>query len=71
MGKERFSFRITKYGKLFVNWHGEQGKREIVLEGARAEKLIRDLPAMALKQRQLALVRATDNFKRGNKRPVG
>jgi hypothetical protein len=71
MGKERFSFRITKYGKLFVNWHGEQGKREIVLEGARAEKLIRDLPAMALKQRQLAFVRATDNFKRGKERPVG
>jgi len=43
MGKEHFSYPITKNGRLFVYWHG---KREIVLEGARAEKLIRELPAM-------------------------
>ena len=43
MGKEQFSYRITKNGKLFVYWHGEQGKREIVLKGPRAEKLTSEL----------------------------
>jgi hypothetical protein len=59
MGKELFSYRITRSGKLFVYWHGERGKREIVLEGTRAERLIRGLAA-----------RATGNFDRGNERPV-
>src|SRR5215208_5132204 len=34
MGKEHFSYRITKNGKIFVYWHGTNGKREIVLKGA-------------------------------------
>ncbi len=41
------SYRITKNGRLFVYWHGQHAKREIALEGPRAEKLIRELPAMA------------------------
>jgi hypothetical protein len=68
MDEEQFSYRITKIGKLFVHWHGKQGKREIILKGARAENLIRNLPAMTPEQRQLALARATGNFKRGNER---
>jgi hypothetical protein len=68
MGKEQFSYRITRNGKLFVYWHGNRGEREIVLAGARAEKLIRELPAMTPEQQQLALARATGNFKRGNER---
>ena len=68
MGKEQFSYWITRNGKLFVYWHGKRGKREIVLAGARAEKLIRELPAMTPEQQQLALARATGNFKRGNER---
>jgi hypothetical protein len=39
MGKELFSYRITKNGKLFVYWHGSNGIREIVFKGAPAEKL--------------------------------
>ncbi len=70
MAKEQFSYRITKNGKLCVYWHGEQGKREIVLKGARAEKLIRELPTMDPEKQQLALARATGNFKRGNERPI-
>ena len=69
MAKEQFSYRITKNGKLFVHWYGKHGKREIVLKGARAEKLIRELPAMPSEQQQLALGRATGNFKRGNEHP--
>jgi hypothetical protein len=70
MGNEQFSYRITRNGKLFVYWHGRQGKREIVLAGARAEKLTSELPAMTPEQQQLALAKATGNFKRGNERPV-
>jgi hypothetical protein len=70
MGKGQFSYRITKNGCLFVNWHGKQGRRGIILKGARAEKLIRELPTIDPEQRQLALARATGNFKRGNERPV-
>ena len=70
MGNERFSYRITRNGKVFVYWHGANGKREIVLKGARAEKLIQELPGMAADRQQLALARATGNFKRGNERRV-
>jgi hypothetical protein len=68
MGMQQFSYRITKNGKLFVNWHGEQGKREIVLKGSRAKRLASELSAMDREQQQLALARATGNFKRGNER---
>ena len=70
MGKEVFSYRISRNGKLFVYWHGRNGKREIVLKGARAEKLIGELPGLNTEQQQLALARATGNFKRGNERTV-
>ena len=70
MGKEQFSYRVTKNGKIFVYWHGKQGKREIVLKGAPAARLIRDLPTMNPEEQQLALARSTGNFKRGNERPV-
>ena len=68
MGGERFSYRVTKDGKMFVYWHGGQGKHEIVLKGARADKLIAELSSMDREQEQLALTRVTGNFKRGNER---
>jgi hypothetical protein len=71
MGKEEFSYRITKDGKVLVRWHGTNGGREIVLKGARAQKLAAQLPGMDREERQLALARATGNFKRGNERPKG
>jgi hypothetical protein len=71
MGKEQFSYRITKNGKVFVYWHGTQGKREIVLRGARAAKLINDLPTMNPEEEQLALAKVTGNFSRGNERQSG
>jgi hypothetical protein len=66
MGKEQFSYWITKNGKVFVYWRGNHGNRGIVLKGTRAERPIRDLPGMNPDQQQLALARATGNFKRGN-----
>lgn len=71
MGNERFSYRITRNGKVFVWWHGSHGKREIVLKGPRADRLIAELPGMDREQEQLALARTTGNFKRGNERPGG
>jgi hypothetical protein len=58
MGKEQFSYQITKISKLFVHWHGRQSKREIVLKGPRAEKLIRELPAMVLDSNVATSVRS-------------
>ena len=68
MGNELFSYRIIRNGKALIYWHGANGKREIVLKGAKAEKLIRELPGMDGDEQQLALARATGNFKRGNER---
>ena len=70
MGKEQFTYRITKNGKVFVYWRGTHGKREIILKGARAAKLISDLPTMNSEEKQLALAKSTGNFKRGNERPA-
>jgi hypothetical protein len=46
MGRHQFSYKITKDGKVFVYWQGRPGQRDIVINGARAENLIRDLPGM-------------------------
>jgi len=70
VGKEQFSYRISKDGRIFVRWHGKPG-REVVLKGARARKLIAELPGMDREGEQLALARARGNFKRGNERPRG
>ncbi len=69
MGKEGFSYRATKDGKVFVYWHGASGKREIILKGARANRLLAELSGLDYERGQLALARATGNFKRGNERP--
>jgi len=69
MGREQFTYRITKDGRLFVYWHGKGGKREIVLKGRQVRRLIADLPGMEPEQEQSALARSTGNFKRGNERP--
>jgi hypothetical protein len=71
MSKEQFTYRITKNGKIFVYWQGRQGKREIVLRGKRAARIIRDLPMMNPEEQQRALARSTGNFKRGNERRPG
>ena len=66
MHKGQFSYRITKDGKVFIEWRGGPVK---VLKGPQAEKFIADLPQMSREQEQLALAKATGNFKRGNERP--
>jgi hypothetical protein len=60
-----FSYNTTKDGRLFV---GRRGKTVRVLKGLRAQKLARELEVMDPEDVQLALAKATDNFKRGNER---
>ena len=66
MGEDRFSYRITRERRVFIVWRGRQVK---VLKGQQAERFIGDLPRMSREQEQLALARATGNFKRDNERP--
>ena len=66
MGNEEFSYGITKDGKLLVYWHGRHDKREIVLNGKRADRLAAGLPGMDREREQLALAQITGNFKLGN-----
>ncbi len=63
---ERFSYRITKDRKVLVYW---QGRQVVVLKEARAIQFMAGLPGMDPEQ-QLALAKATGNFKRGNERPI-
>jgi hypothetical protein len=62
---EQFSYRTTKDRKVLIYW---QGRRVVVLKGARADKLIAGLPRKDPEEQQLTLARATGNFKRGNER---
>jgi hypothetical protein len=64
--EEEFSYRITKDRRVFIEW---RGRTVTVLKGRQAEKLIAGLPRMSPEQEQLALAKATGNFKRGNERP--
>ncbi len=64
---ERFSYRITKDKKVVIYWRGRQ---VIVLKGTRADKLMAGLPGMDSEQRQLALAKATGNFKWCNEPPI-
>jgi len=65
VGEGRFSYRVTKDGRVFVYW---QGRRVSVIKGARARRLIGELPGMDGERKQLALARVTGNYKRGNER---
>jgi hypothetical protein len=60
-----FSYKTTKDRRLFVGW---RGKTVRVLNGPKAQRLARELEAADPEGVQLALAKATGNFKRGNER---
>ena len=62
---EPFSYLSTKDGKLLIYW---QGKLVSTLKGNQAGKLLAKLSGASTEQVQLALAKATGNFKRGNER---
>lgn len=65
LADEPFSYRATKDGKLLIYW---QGKLASTLKGNQAGKLLARLSSAGPADVQLALAKATGNFKRGNER---
>ena len=65
LAEEPFSYQATKDGKLLFYW---QGKLVSTLKGNQAGKLLARLSDASTEQAQLALAKATGNFKRGNER---
>ncbi len=60
-----FDFQITKDQRILIFW---QGKPVRILAGKAAQKLIALLDELDDSAIQLALAKATGNFKRGNER---
>ena len=60
-----FSYRVSKDGKVFICWHGKQ---VTILKNAAAQKFISKITDLDDQQAQLAMAKATGNFKRGNER---
>lgn len=60
-----FDYTATKDGRLLLYWEGKLVK---TLKGKQAEKLILEYADLEEHDLQLALARATGNFKRGNER---
>lgn len=65
MLEDPFSYRVTKAGQVLVS---RGGKQVAVVAGARAARLIALLATADEDEAQLALAKATGNYKRGNER---
>ena len=65
LAEEPFSYRTTKDGQLFIGW---QGRQVLTLKGADARRLFARLADLDAAGVQLALAKATGNFKHGNER---
>ena len=60
-----FTFRGTKDGKVFIQWHGRQ---VTILKGSAADRFIESIAAADPEQAQLIMARVTGHFKHGNER---
>ena len=60
-----FSYRVSKDGKVFICWHG---KPVTILKNSAAQKFIGKIADLDDQQAQLAMAKATGNFKWGNER---
>lgn len=60
-----FTHRVTKDGKVLVDW---QGRTVTTVSGQAAARLVARLDAADRREVQHLLARATRNFKRGNER---
>jgi len=60
-----FSYRVSKDGKVFIYWHGKQ---ITILKNPAAQRFIGKITDLDGQQAQLAMAKATGNFKRGNER---
>lgn len=60
-----FTFRATKDGKVFIQWHGKQ---ITILKGGTASKFLENISKMNPEQAQLLMARVTGHFKHGNEK---
>jgi hypothetical protein len=60
-----FSYREGGSGKVFISW---RGRPVLVLKGDQARSFLERVAHLDDAGRQLAMARATGNFKRGNER---
>jgi len=60
-----FSYRATKNGMVLISW---QGKQVTMLNGKQAERFLAQIAGLNDHSAQLAMAKATGNFKRGNQR---
>jgi len=65
LDEEAFTYRQTKDGKVFINWHGKQ---VTTLSGAKASDFITKIEGAEDKQAQLIMAKATGHFKHGNEK---
>jgi hypothetical protein len=63
--EQPFTYRITKDGKVFIQWHGKQ---IMILKGETAEKFITAIGQADAQQAQLLMARVTGHFKHGNEK---
>jgi len=66
--RSSFSFRAVGDGRVFISWRGREAA---CLKGREAEKFLAQVEGAAPEAQQLAMARATGNFKRGNERRDG
>jgi hypothetical protein len=66
--QEQFSYRTTKGGMVFVDFHG---RAVTTLRGPAAERFLRRIEGMNAAQAQVEMARVTGNFKHGNERRAG
>lgn len=66
--EEVFAYQATKDGKVIIHWMGRPVR---TIRGDEAARLLRRLEGVSEHEIQLALAKATGNFKRGNERQGG
>ena len=62
-----FSYRITKQGDVTIDHHG---RHAATLRGRAAERFLSRVQDASEEESQLAMAKATGNYKRGNERQV-
>ncbi len=65
LGKFPFSYRATKDGLVFLEFHGATVK---IISGENAKKFVKKVDVLEGLELQLVLAKLTGNFKRGNEK---
>ena len=65
LAEEPFAYQASADGKVFISW---QGRQVTILKGDDAQAFLRRVTDKDARTQQLAMAKATGNFKRGNER---